>query len=427
MSVKPKNQLKSIATMLSLGGIVVVAAGLIYLFFTPKIYQASVKVRMLDWVRANSTNEMHGEDYDIGVECQFARSDAIIDESIKNLGLNEIWGKRFNHGVPLKPEQSRILLKAKISIHPIPKSSLFQIQVTSNEPDEAAKIANDIARDYRDQHETKRQALKASRLEVFRQKWDEGDQKVQLAQAALDKMYVDITRDRTTNPATFHEAVQSKRIELEGQYVEQRDQLDTLKAMNQEQLRQVLPTLDNNSNPLLTTALTQRSKARTDLVIAQSTYSADSPEVNHAALVVNELDKTIAQTIAGIMTAKERELASTKAALDQINVELKRASKNLNEITAQDSAYAQARQNLENFKLARDALQQKLGMPDSHDTSVPADFVTEILDSAEPPQKPVTPDGKIAASTIAAGSLAALAGLILLLVNQKPKSTARKN
>ena len=426
MTVKPHSQLKSIATVLSLGGIVVVTAGLIYLFFTPKIYQASVKIRMLNWIRTNSTNEMYG-DYDIGAECQFARSDAILDESIKNLRLNEVWGKRFNQGTALNPEQCRILLKAKTSIHPVPKSSLFQIQVTSEERDEAATIANEIARVYRDQHQTKRQALNADRLALFRQKWEEGGQKVQQAQAALDKLYVDITRDRTTNPATFHDSIQAKRVELEGQYVEQRDQLDRLKAMNQEQLRQVLPTLDNNANSLLTTALTQRSKARTDFVVAQSTYSADSPELKHAALVVNELDKTIAQTIAGIMTAKDHELASTKAALDQITEELKHASKNLSAIATQDSAYALARQNLENLNLEQDALQQKMGAQNSHDAMMPADFVAEILDSAETPQKPVTPDGKIAASTIAAGSLAALAGLFLLLVNQKPKSAARKH
>ena len=46
--------------------------------------------------------------------------------------------------------------------------------------------------------------------------------------------------------------VERGRVEREGQYVEQRDQLDRLKAMNQEQLRQVLPTLDNNANSLLT-------------------------------------------------------------------------------------------------------------------------------------------------------------------------------
>lgn len=410
--------------MLSLAGIVVVAAGLIYLFFTPKTYQASVKIRMLNWFHANSTNDMHG-DYDMGAECQFARSDAIIDESIKNLGLNEIWGKRFNHGVTLKPEQSRVLLKAKTSVHPIPKSSLFQIQVTSGEPDEAATIANEIARNYRDQHQAKRQALSTDRLALFRQKWEETGQKVQQAQAALDKMYVDITKDRTTNPATFYDAIQAKRVELEGQYIEQRDQLDRLKIMDQQQLRQVLPTLDSNANSLLTTALTQRSKARTDLVAAQSTYLSDAPELKHAALVVNELDKTIALTIAGIMTAKDHELAATKAALDQINEELKHASKNLSEIAAQDSAYVQARQNLENLKLERDALQQKMDMPDSHNAIMPAVVLAEIIESAEPPQKPVTPDGKIAASTIAAGSLAFLAGLILLLVNQKPQSAAR--
>src|SRR5581483_3920859 len=255
MTVKAKNQLKSFATMLSLGGVLVVSVGLIYLFFTPKVYQSSVRIRMRNW--ANSTNDVHS-DFDIGAECQAVRSDSLLDESIKNLGLNELWGKRFNQSIPLKPEQSRILLKSKTNVRPVPKSSLMQIQVASDDRDETAVIANEIARLYLAKRQAQHQALNAERLAQFRQKWEEKGQKVQEAQAALDKLYLDITRDRTTNPATMYDLIQAKRVEWEGRYIEQRDQLTMLKAMSQEQLKRALPTFETDTNSLLTAALTQR-------------------------------------------------------------------------------------------------------------------------------------------------------------------------
>ncbi len=426
MTVTTSKKLKSFATTLALGGVLVVTVGLIYLFFTPKTYQASVKIRMRNWSRTDSTNDLHST-YGIATECQVACSDAILEQTIKNLGLNEIWGKRFNQGAALKPGQSLILLKAKAVARPIPKSSLFQIDVSSNDRDETARIANEIARLYHDKRQAELQALNSDKLAVFQQKWEEENQKVQTAQAALDKLYLDITRDRTTNPATMYDLIQARKADMESQYVEERDQLARLKAMSPEQLKEVLPTLETNTDSPLTTSLTQWSKARTDLVVAQSTYAADSQELKHASLVVDELDKAITRMIAGIMTVRENEVASSKAALDDLNEKLNRASVNLKEISIQNSTYAQARQDLENLKLKRDAIQNKMHQEDSLDLFMPAVAVPEIIDSAGPPQKPAIPNSTVAASTIGAGICAMLAGLFLLLVGQMPKTTPGKN
>ncbi len=425
MTGKANNQLKSVATILCLSGAMVAVLGLIYLFFTPKAYEASVKIRLRNWARSDATNGVQNA-VDLPTECRMARSDDVLDQAVRNLGLNELWGKRFNQGAPLKSEQTRALLKAKVDTHPVPRSGLIQISAASADPNEAAKIANEIARLYRDKRQAQRQTVNADRVGQFKQKWDEQGQRVRQAQDALAKLYLEITRNRTTNPAAIHEMVLARRMELEGQYIGLRDELDRLKVMKPEQLRRVLPTLETNANSVLTASLTQWSKARTDLVLAQSTYAANSPEVNDAVQVVNELDKTINQTITGIIAARETEVLSLKAALDAADEKLKRTSANLNEIAEQNAAYARAQQNVKDLRQERDALQEKMDEEESHDALMPAVVVPEIIDSAEPPLKPATPDGKIGASTVAAGSLAALVGLFLMFAGQKAKPAPRK-
>lgn len=425
MAGNTKSQLKSIAALLCLAGSAVVVVGVAYLFFTPKTYIASAKIRIRNWVRSDSTKGAQNT-VDLATECRAVRSDEILDQTIKNLGLSELWSKRFNQGAPLKPEQTRALLKERLDVHPASRSEVIEIREASADPDEAAKVANELARQYHDKRQTQRRALNSERLSQFKQKWEEQGEKVRQAQEALEKLYLAINQNRATNPAAMREVILSKRIDLESQYVARRDELERLKALKPELLRQVLPTLETNTNSVLTASLTKRSKARTDLVLAQSTYAPDSKEVKDATQVVDELDQTINQEIAGIMAARETKVLSLKAALDDMDQKLKQASGNPQEISDQDAAYARARKIVEDLKQERDTLQEKIYEEQSHDAIMPAAVVPEIIDSAEPPSKPAIPNGKVAATAISAGMLAALAGLVLLLNSQGARPTPRK-
>jgi uncharacterized protein involved in exopolysaccharide biosynthesis len=425
MAGNPNSQLKSIATLLCLAGSAVVAVGLAYLFFTPKTYSASAKIRMRNWVRSDATNGAQNT-IDLPAECRAVCSNEILDQTIKNLGLNELWSKRLNQGAPLKSEQTRALLKERLDVHPGSRSEVIEIRAASPDSNEAAKVANEVARQYHDKRQTQRRALNSERLTQFKHKWEEQGEKVRQAQEALEKLYLAINQNRATNPAAMREAILSNRIDLESQYVAQRDELERLKALKPELLRQVLPTLVTDTNSLLTKSLTRRSKARTDLVLAQSTYAPDSKEVKDAAQVVNELDQSINQEIAGVMAARETKVLSLKAALDDMDQKLKQASGNPHEISDQDATYARARKTVEDLKQERDTLQEKIYEEESYDAIMPAAVVPEIIDSAEPPAKPAIPNGKVAATAMSVGMLAALAGLVLLLTSQGAKPTPRK-
>src|ERR1700757_1538872 len=116
MTSKPATKLKAVTLMLIVIGAGIAAIGLIYLFGTPKAYRASAKVRV--WKSGwNGTNDLSGA-YDPTValpeQIQLIRSDAIIDQAIRVLGLNELWGRRYNRGVAFTIDQGRARLRSMV-------------------------------------------------------------------------------------------------------------------------------------------------------------------------------------------------------------------------------------------------------------------------------------------------------------------------
>jgi hypothetical protein len=86
--------------------------------------------------------------YFIRTECEVIQSEEILGPVIKALTLNQRWARYFGQGQRLKSAESLALLKSQLDVRPVPDTSLIAIQVYSQKPDEAAKLANEIAQSY---------------------------------------------------------------------------------------------------------------------------------------------------------------------------------------------------------------------------------------------------------------------------------------
>jgi capsular polysaccharide biosynthesis protein len=92
-------------------------------------------------------------DYDpylIQTEFEVMQSLLVLDKVIENLGLSQEWGKRYARGQPLAKAETLDLLKARLALHPVRNTSLIEICVFAEKPEEAATIANEIARVYKE-------------------------------------------------------------------------------------------------------------------------------------------------------------------------------------------------------------------------------------------------------------------------------------
>lgn len=204
-------------------------------------------------------------------------------------------------------------------------------------------------------------------------------------------------------------------------YIRQKSVLDQLKGLDRLKLTQVLSVMDENTDSVLTASLNKLAGAEAELRSAQSEQGDASPEVRKAKLIVERLQRTVDGAVDGIMAAKEENLVSLKASLNEWNQKLKNASTDTGLFASNNSAVRQASRDLGNLKRERDVLQDRMEMQDKLEAMMPVATSAEIVDLAETPPGPFTPDGKIGVNTLFAGGLAAVTGLLLLLYTPKPR------
>jgi len=89
---------------------------------------------------------------DLAAEGDVVRSDAVLKQVADKLNLSAEWGKKYNHGVPLKMEDTIQWLKIRLAIRPEKGgASLIDITCYSEDRDEAPRIANAVADAYQAQ------------------------------------------------------------------------------------------------------------------------------------------------------------------------------------------------------------------------------------------------------------------------------------
>ena len=86
--------------------------------------------------------------YLIQTEFEVMRSAAVLDPVIQELDLTREWSRRYGRGQPLTHDEVLGLLKARLDHRPLRNTSLVEIKVFGESPEEPAKIANALTRIY---------------------------------------------------------------------------------------------------------------------------------------------------------------------------------------------------------------------------------------------------------------------------------------
>ena len=86
--------------------------------------------------------------YFVQTEFEVIQSEAVLGKVIKELNLNEAWGKKQG-GRTLTTAETMALLKNNLDLRPEKNTGLLDVGVKSDQPEEAAKIANAVAEAYK--------------------------------------------------------------------------------------------------------------------------------------------------------------------------------------------------------------------------------------------------------------------------------------
>jgi capsular polysaccharide biosynthesis protein len=102
---------------------------------------------------------MSFDPYFLQTEFEIIQSPAVLDTAIENLNLREVWGSKYNRGVPLNNSDAERILKRSLELQPVRNTKVVEIAAFSDTPEGAAGLANGVAeayREYREQEVTRK-------------------------------------------------------------------------------------------------------------------------------------------------------------------------------------------------------------------------------------------------------------------------------
>lgn len=132
----------------------------------PKIYACSARLKVepnlagSGGVKPAQALSSVYDPYLVETEVETIKSELILKNTVEELDLPEIWGKKYA-GTKLHTHEAITLLRSSLDVAPVHNTSLIQIRVYDDNPKEGAEIANAILRVY-----SRHAALTPDRMQV---------------------------------------------------------------------------------------------------------------------------------------------------------------------------------------------------------------------------------------------------------------------
>jgi succinoglycan biosynthesis transport protein ExoP len=334
----------------------------------------------------------------IQTEFELIQSEVILGKVIEQLNLNKEWARKYGGTDMLKTPETMILLKSHLGLSTVRNTSLIEIRVYSDKPEEAAKLANAIAVAYRDHRKEERLRLTKGGIEALKARWDEQEEKVRQAQTNVDylretlKVPDAMAQENTASPlmtADTLRRLESLRIESKAELVGQETLYSNLSALKLEDQIQAIPTAAQDT--LLSSWLEQLNLAQQKLVTLNKEMGPKNVELIKANDLVEDLKAKVKERVNGILIGMQTRVASLRERLSSLEQEVEKATTNDIAKASQSRPYFEAKRHLEELQRFGQILTMKIAS-ENIDMTLPKTAMVEIVDKAEPGLRPVRPN-----------------------------------
>jgi serine/threonine protein kinase len=120
-------------------------------FILPESFISTARVSINPQPGGNTTAPAAVRSYDpyfIQTQFEIIQSSSILSKVAENLNLEQEWSRRYAGGQPLRPGDTLALLRRCLDLRPVRNTSIIEIRVFDESPEQAARIANQIAEVY---------------------------------------------------------------------------------------------------------------------------------------------------------------------------------------------------------------------------------------------------------------------------------------
>lgn len=377
----------------------VVITGTAYTFTLPKIYAAQARIQVnQDTVEIDPFNPgaggMRGYDpYFLRTQYEIIQSKPILYEVINRLNLQEVWSQK---GEKIPKEIAYKILRASLDVNQHRDTNLIALTANRQDPQEAARIANELAAVYRDARLDLKYKEMTLAMDALRRELEKQQEKVSRAEQHVEEIR------QKFDIAVLSEGVDASSVEklrlqqLEGDRIAARVEMlvaktryEQMEALSGDDL--LTASAYVTSDPFVETMRTQLKDYDVALMSLLENYGANHPEVKQTQAARDELAEKLSKALEGIKKGLRAQYIVAKSKFEALDTELSGVRS-----TEQKSQrekilpFNKAQQELEIQRSIMNALKSRIAQ-EGITLEVPRTPV-EIVDAAEPPTRPVSPN-----------------------------------
>ncbi|MBN1269144.1 MAG: polysaccharide biosynthesis tyrosine autokinase [Kiritimatiellae bacterium] len=378
--------------------LLVVLTGTAVTFTLPKMYRAEARIM----VREDATDVDVFErqmpavynPFFLRTQFEIIQSKPILYQVLQNLNLPEVWGKELTEeGAPLSRDDTYVLLLQSLEVEQYRDTTLIAIRAKRENPEEAARIANEVAHVYREhrlslkRRETKRgvDALK-NELQKQEDAVAEAEKRVEEVrrQSGVSMISQGIRADKLRL-----QQLEADRIAARVDMLVRKARMEQLADLEGEELMnasslivQDVPLMDIRRQ-LIDTSVT--------LKLMLESYGENHPEVRRLAAGRDELRRQLTTALAGLKKGLQADYAVARQKFETLEDELNQArAKDIVAEGEQFLPFEKAMRELMSQRVILDALRARVAQ-EGIELEVPRTPV-EVVDPAEPPNRPFSPN-----------------------------------
>jgi len=382
--------------------LVVITATLVT-FILPESFSSTARIKI---ERDQSdipglTERSFGGSYDpyfIQTEFEVIQSELILGKVVQQLDLGKEWGKKYANGETLKPTETITLLKSRMDLRPVRNTSLIEIRIYSERPDEAARLANAVANAYKEHRLSQKMQMSRGGIVALEERFKKHEKEIEEAQKKVnelrEKLQIPDAIANYDSPAVLLSAeslrkLESQRIETKAELVKQETLLESLKKLKPDELEQAIPTIVKDQQ--IGSLLESRALAEQSMVIRTNQFGPESEEILKLKSQIADLNIKIQKRVDGILFSLTAGVDASRKSLEALQSEVNLARTNDIAKAQESQPYYDAKNRLEQLKRFSQMLSLKIAA-ENIDVELPKSTMVEIVDKAQPGVRPVRPN-----------------------------------
>ena len=371
-------------------------------FFLPKKYSSAVRMKVeKDTTDIPTLGQQASfgsfDPYWVQTEFEKIQSKLILYPVITNLNLSRKWAAKFKEEGELRTDITYLILKGSINVQQERNTSLIEIEAESEDPTEAALIANEIASEYRKNRLSIREQMSTRGINTLTDEYRKQDELVAARQTNVDRLKKELNISDieggnysyapTVEPETLRR-MESTRVDAEAEYAKLNALYINLTNMTRPQLKKAVATA--SPDQLLTDLLTKQNMSEQKYAEDIEAYGVDHPEVKRTRRILEQVENQINERLDGILDGLLSRVLSQKAMHDAMAQGVTNAKGKDIQAALERRPYDLARRDLETAQQVRERLWMRL-IQEKVDAELPRTGMVEIIDPAEPSWRPVKP------------------------------------